>query len=72
MLSIELPEEIEARLERLAERTGRSKSFYVREAILEKIEDMEDVYLAEEVLERVRKGDEKTISAEDMWRGLED
>ena len=47
MLSIELPEEIEARLERLAERTGRSKSFYVREAILEKIEEMEDVYLAE-------------------------
>lgn len=72
MLSIELPEEIEARLERLAKRTGRSKSFYVREAILEKIEDMEDVYLAEEVLERIRKGDERTISAEEMWRGLED
>ena len=72
MLSIELPEEIEARLERLAERTGRSKSFYVREAILEKIEEMEDVYLAEEVLERIRKGDEKILSAEDMWRGLED
>lgn len=72
MLSIELPEEIEARLERLAERTGRSKSFYAREAILEKIEDMEDAYLAENVLERVRKGEEKILSAEDMWRGLED
>ena len=72
ILSIELPEEIEARLERLAERTGRSKSFYVREAILEKIEDMEDVYLAEEALDRIRKGDEKIISAEGMWRGLED
>lgn len=71
MLSIELPEEIEARLERLAERTGRSKSFYAREAILEKIEDMEDAYLAENVLERVRKGEEKILSAEDMWRGLE-
>ena len=72
MLSIELSEEIEARLERLAERTGRSKSFYIREAILEKIGDMEEVYLAEEVLERVRKGDERTISAEEMWRGLDD
>lgn len=72
MLSIELPEEIEARLTRLAERTGRSKSFHVCEAILEKIEDMEDMYLAEEVLERVRRGDEKTIRAEDMWRGLDD
>lgn len=68
MLSIDLPEEIEARLERLAERTGRSKSFYVREAVLEKIEDMEDVYLAEKVLERVRRGEEQILSAEDMWR----
>ena len=72
MLSIDLPEEIEARLERLAERTGRSKSFYVREAVLEKIEDMEDVYLAEKVLERVHRGEEQILSAEDMWRGLED
>ena len=72
MLSIELPEEIEARLERLAERTGRSKSFYVREAILEKIEDMEEACLAEEVLDRIRKGDEKALSAEEMWRGLDD
>ena len=72
MLSIDLPEEIEARLERLTERTGRSKSFYVREAVLEKIEDMGDVYLAEKVLERVRRGEEQILSAEDMWRGLED
>jgi RHH-type rel operon transcriptional repressor/antitoxin RelB len=72
MLSIRLPEEIEARLERLAKQTGRTKSFYAREAILEKIEDMEDVYLAEHVLERIRKGEEKTLSAEEMWRGLED
>ena len=72
MLSIRLPEEIEARLERLAKQTGRTKSFYAREAILEKIEDMEDVYLVEHVLERIRKGEEKTLSAEEMWRGLED
>lgn len=72
MLSIRLPEEIETRLERLAKQTGRTKSFYAREAILEKIEDMEDVYLAEHVLERIRKGEEKTLSAEEMWRGLED
>ena len=72
MLSIRLPEEIETRLERLAKQTGRTKSFYAREAILEKIEDMEDVYLAEHVLERIRKGEGKTLSAEEMWRGLED
>jgi RHH-type rel operon transcriptional repressor/antitoxin RelB len=48
MLSIRLDPEIDKRLEDLAARTGRTKSFYVREAILE---DMEDRYLAIERLE---------------------
>ena len=72
MLWIQLPKDIEARLEHLAKQTGRSKSSYARQAILEKIEDMEDIYLAEKVLQRVRKGEEEIISAEDMWRDLED
>ena len=72
MLSIRLPKDIEARLERLAKETGRTKSYYARQAILEKIEDMEDVYLAEHVLERVRMGKEKFISADEMWRELDD
>ena len=72
MLSIRLPEEIESRLERLAKQTGRTKSYYARAAILEKIEDMEDAYLAEQVLERIRKGGEKTVSSEEMWRELDD
>ena len=71
-MSTELPEEIEARLERLAKRTGRSKSFHVREAILEKIEDVEEDYPTEETLERIREGVEKTPNAEEMWRDLED
>ena len=51
MLSIRLDPEIDKRLEVLAARTGRTKSFYVREAILEHLEDMEDRYLAIERLE---------------------
>lgn len=50
MLALRLPPEIEARLEALARRTGRSKSFYAREAILEHLEDLEDRFLAEEAL----------------------
>ncbi len=46
MLAIRLAPEIEKRLSRLAEKTGRTKTFYVREAILEHIEDLEDTYLA--------------------------
>ncbi len=45
--SIRLPEELDARLERLAAKTGRTKSFYIKEAIEEHIADIEDYYLAE-------------------------
>lgn len=46
MLAIRLPKDIEDRLEALAHKTGRSKSYYVREAILEHLDDLEDYYLA--------------------------
>jgi len=74
MLAIRLPESIEKRLEKLARRTGRSKSFYVREAILEHLDDLEDLYQAERILERIRSGDEKMIPLEDVLKrhGLED
>lgn len=48
MLALRLPPDIEKRLDDLAKRTGRTKSFYAREAILEHIDDLEDLYLAEQ------------------------
>lgn len=51
MLAIRLPEEIEARLAALAARTGRTKTFYAKEAILEHLGEMEDKYLAIDRLE---------------------
>ena len=72
MLIIRLPAEIDARLERLAEEAGKTKNDYAREAILEKIEEMEDLQLAGQVLERVRKGEDRVLSSEQMWRELED
>ncbi|MCH5277197.1 MAG: TraY domain-containing protein [Desulfovibrionaceae bacterium] len=64
-LSIRLPEEIDARLENLAERTGRSKTFYVREAILRHLEDLEDSYIAEQRLADLRAGRSRTYSSEE-------
>ncbi len=58
MLAIRLPQSIEKRLEKLARRTGRTKTYYVREAILEHLEEIEDLYLAEGALERIRSGEE--------------
>ena len=51
MIAVRLPPEIERRLERLSRRTKRSKTFYVREAILQHLEDLEDYYLAVQRLE---------------------
>ena len=51
MLSISLDAEIEERLSALARKTGRTKTFYAREAILEHLDDMEDYYLAIETLQ---------------------
>jgi RHH-type rel operon transcriptional repressor/antitoxin RelB len=52
MLALRLPPEIEKRLDTLAKKTGRTKSFYAREAILRHIEDLEDYHLAVRRLER--------------------
>lgn len=68
MLAIRLPRSIEKRLERLARRTGRTKTFYAREAILEHLEDLEDIYLAEQTLDRIRSGEERTVTLKDSMK----
>jgi RHH-type transcriptional regulator, rel operon repressor / antitoxin RelB len=73
MLAIRLPQPIEKRLERLARRTGRTKTFYARQAILEHLEDLEDVYLAEQRSEQIRRGEVRTIPLKKVMKrhGLE-
>ncbi len=61
--SIRLPAETEQRLDYLATQTGRTKAYYLREIIERGIVEMEDYYLAADVLERVRKGQEPVHSA---------
>ena len=74
MLAIRLPPDIEQRLEALAQATGRTKTFYAREAILEHLEDLEDVYLAEQRLVEVRTGKTATTSLDALIarHGVED
>jgi len=55
-LSVRLPDQLAARLEELANQTGRSKSYYVLEALTETIDDLEDAYLAQIRLSDVRRG----------------
>ena len=74
MLAIRLPEEIEKRLDALAKETGRTKSFYARQAILEQLDDLEDYYLAEKSWKEVESGKSKMIPLEEIMKryGLED
>ena len=74
MLALRLPPEIESRLDALSKRTGRSKSFYARQAILEHIGDLEDVYLAEQRLADLRAGRSDTVPLDDLMKryGLDD
>lgn len=74
MLAIRLPAEVETRLEALAQATGRTKTFYAREAILEHLDNLEDLYLAEQRLTDLRAGKSQTVSLEDVMKryGLED
>lgn len=69
-LSIRIDPDTDARLERLARLTGRSKSFYVKQAIEQHIEDLEDLYLAQRVAKRIADRRERLIPLEDMQREL--
>lgn len=68
MLAIRLPSKIEARLNALAKSTGRTKSFYVREALLEHLGDLEDLYLAEKRLQKIRAGRTRIVPLETVMK----
>ena len=66
MLALRLPAEIEERLDALAKETGRSKSFYAREAIVAHLDELEEIYLAESRLEDLRAGRSGTVPLSDV------
>jgi RHH-type rel operon transcriptional repressor/antitoxin RelB len=68
--SIRLAPETEQRLDFLASQTGRTKAFYLREMIERGLGDMEDYYLAADVLERIRQGKERVYSSADVRKAL--
>ena len=63
---LRLPDDVSQRLQQLAEPTGRTKTFYVIEAIREHLADLEDLYLAEQRLLDLRAGKSQTVPLEDV------
>ncbi|MXX09918.1 MAG: ribbon-helix-helix protein, CopG family [Nitrospira sp. SB0675_bin_23] len=68
--SIQLTPDMEQRLDFLASQTGRSKTYYLRELVERGLEDLEDYYLAAEVVERLRKGTERVYSIAEVRESL--
>jgi len=68
MLAIRLPAEVESRLDALARATGRTKTFYARKAILEYLDDLEDVYLAEQRLADLRASKTQAVPLEEVMK----
>jgi RHH-type transcriptional regulator, rel operon repressor / antitoxin RelB len=67
-VSLRLPDDLSARLDKLVKRTGRTKTYYMIEAIREQIGDLEDIYLAERELEDVKAGRSKLTSLADVMK----
>ena len=72
MLALRIDPQTEKRLEALAARTGRTKSFYARAAILAHLDDLEDFYLAEERMKNFRSEDAIPIAELKAELGLDD
>jgi len=73
-LSLSLPDEVAQRLQRLSRRTGRTRTFFILEAILQHLDDLEDLHLAEQRLIDLRAGRSRVVPLEDVMEryGMED
>lgn len=70
MLALRLPEDVEQRLDALAQKTGRTKTFYATKAVVEYIQDIEDYYAAEQAFAEYMAGDRTTFSLDEVLREL--
>lgn len=67
MLTLKLPADLEGRLNQLSEKTKRPKSFYMREALIEYLEEYEDAFLA---MDRLNKKNAKFLSTKELEKSL--
>ena len=68
--AVRLPDETHARLKALADRTGRTATFYIREAIEEHLQAIEDLYTAEQALTERRRSGERPLSLDELDAAL--
>lgn len=72
LLSFRVTDELGSRLEALTQKTHRSKSFYIKEALVNYMDDLEDIYMVEKRLNDLKKGRDSVLAGEEFWHGVED
>jgi RHH-type rel operon transcriptional repressor/antitoxin RelB len=69
-VSLRIPPSVSERLNDLVKKTGRSKTYFIREALLEHLDELEDIYAAEAIMAQVKSGEEVISSLDDVERRL--
>lgn len=70
-ISVNLPHEFELRLKALAEKSGQPTDVQLRQIIDLGLEDLEDYYAGQDVLSRIGRGEERVLTSEEFWRGMD-
>lgn len=66
VVSIRLDSALKARLDQLSASTGRPAAYYVREALIEHLDDLEYAYQLQSEAEAIRRGDLETVSSSEL------
>jgi len=69
-IAVRISDKLDNRLKKLAKKTHRTKTFYVREAIVQHMDELEETYSAEKALSKFEAGTQETISLEDLEKEL--
>lgn len=70
-LSIRLDDDIVQRLQNLSLKTGHSKTFFIRQAIQEHLDEQEDIYLSDLTMDNLKNGKDQILTSLEFWREVE-
>ncbi|MFP3542671.1 DUF6290 family protein [Rhizobium sp. SIMBA_035] len=71
-VTIEMPDEIHRLIAEHAAKAGAATDAYVLEVIEQHLEDLNDIAAADAAMDRIERGEEEIVSAEEFWRGMDD
>lgn len=70
MLTVDLPADLESKLNVLAKQFGKTQADFIQEAVIEYLNDLEDLMIAEQRLRDVQSGKSQTYTLEEVEREL--